>query len=104
MNCNRTSASGWETFNVEAAIFSLNGPDLTYLIPILKKILAINPAIKILATPWSAPRWMKSTQSWVGGELMAAYYQAYASYFKRYLDAMKAQGITIWAITPQNEP
>lgn len=104
MNCNRTSASGWETFSVEAAIFSLNGPDLTYLIPILKKALAINSGIKILATPWSAPRWMKSNQAWVGGELMTSYYQAYANYFKRYLDAMKAQGINIWAITPQNEP
>ncbi len=104
MNCNRSSASGWETFNVEAAIFSLNGPDLTYLVPILKKALAINSSIKILATPWTAPRWMKTNQSWIGGELMSCYYQAYANYFKRYLDAMKTQGINIWAITPQNEP
>ncbi len=104
MNCNRSSASGWETFNVEAAIFSLNGPDLTYLIPIIKKALAINSSIKILATPWTAPRWMKSNQAWIGGELMSCYYQAYANYFKKYLDAMKAQGINIWAITPQNEP
>lgn len=104
MNCNRTRASGWETFSVEAAIFSLNGPDLTYLVPILKKALAINPSIKILATPWSAPRWMKDNQAWVGGKLMPCYYGAYANYFKCYLDAMKLQGITIWGITPQNEP
>ncbi|KAF2342243.1 RICIN domain-containing protein [Flavobacterium tistrianum] len=84
--------------------FSLNGPDLTYLVPILKKILLINPNIKILATPWSAPRWMKTNGSWVGGSLQTQYYAAYAKYFVKYFDAMKAQGINIWAITPQNEP
>jgi len=84
--------------------FSLNGPDLTYLIPIIKKIQQINPNIKILATPWSAPRWMKTNGSWVGGSLQTQYYAAYARYFVKYLQAMQAQGIPIWAITPQNEP
>lgn len=84
--------------------FSLNGPDLTYLIPIIKKIQQINPNIKILATPWSAPRWMKTNGSWVGGSLQTQYYAAYAKYFVKYFDAMKAQGINIWGITPQNEP
>lgn len=84
--------------------FSLNGPDLTYLIPIIKKILLINPNIKILATPWSAPRWMKTNNSWVGGSLQAQYYAAYAKYFVKYFAAMQAQGISIWGITPQNEP
>lgn len=84
--------------------FSLNGPDLTYVVPILKRILAINPAIKILATPWSAPRWMKSNNAWVGGDLKVECYQPYADYFVKYLNAMKAQGINIWAITVQNEP
>ncbi|MBB4804480.1 O-glycosyl hydrolase [Flavobacterium nitrogenifigens] len=84
--------------------FSLNGPDLTYLIPIIKKIQLINPNIKILATPWSAPRWMKTNGSWVGGSLQTQYYAAYAKYFVKYFDAMKAQGINIWGITPQNEP
>jgi len=84
--------------------FSLNGPDLTYLVPIIKKILLINPNIKILATPWSAPRWMKTNGSWVGGSLQTQYYAAYAKYFVKYFDAMKAQGINIWGITPQNEP
>jgi glucosylceramidase len=84
--------------------FSLNGPDATYLIPIIKKILLINPNIKILATPWSPPRWMKTNSSWVGGSLQTQYYAAYAKYFVKYFDAMKAQGISIWGITPQNEP
>ncbi|WP_264536469.1 RICIN domain-containing protein [Flavobacterium sp. N1736] len=84
--------------------FSLNGPDLTYLVPILKKIKLINPNIKILATPWSAPRWMKTNNSWFGGNLQTQYYAAYARYFVKYFDAMQAQGISIWGITPQNEP
>jgi glucosylceramidase len=74
------------------------------LIPILKKILVINPTIKILATPWSPPRWMKTNNSWIGGKLKTEYYAAYARYFVKYFDAMKAQGISIWGITPQNEP
>ena len=92
------------TGDANMANFSLAGPDLTYLIPILKKVLAINPDIKILATPWSAPRWMKSNVSWVGGSLNTSAYAAYANYFVKYIAAMKAQGIVIWGITPQNEP
>jgi uncharacterized protein YjdB len=84
--------------------FTLAGPDLTYVVPILKKILLINPNIKILATPWSAPRWMKSNDAWIGGSLQTQYYSAYAKYFVKYFQAMAAQGINIWAITPQNEP
>jgi glucosylceramidase len=84
--------------------FSLNGPDLTYLIPIIKKIQLINQNIKILATPWSAPRWMKTNNSWVGGSLQTQYYAAYAKYLVKYFAAMQAQGISIWGITPQNEP
>ncbi|MHA7060153.1 RICIN domain-containing protein [Aquimarina sp. M1] len=84
--------------------FSLNGPDKTDVIPILKKILAINPNIRILATPWTAPTWMKTNGSWIGGSLQSQFYSAYANYFIKYLEAMKAEGIQIWAITPQNEP
>lgn len=84
--------------------FSLNGFTMDYTVPILKKILAINPNIKILATPWSAPYWMKTNNGWVGGSLLTANYGPYANYFVKYLQAMQAQGIKIWAITPQNEP
>ena len=84
--------------------FSLSGPDLTYIVPLVKRILQINPNIKILATPWSAPRWMKTNNAWIGGSLNTAYYASYATYFVKYINAMKAQGINIWAVTPQNEP
>lgn len=76
----------------------------TDLIPVLKKIIALNPNIKILACPWSAPAWMKSNNNLSGGSLLPQYYSVYANYFVKYIQAMKAQGITIDAVTPQNEP
>jgi len=79
-------------------------PDREDLIPVLKKIITINPAIKIMATPWSAPAWMKTNQSLKGGELRADYYASYANYFVKYIKAYEAEGINITAITPQNEP
>ena len=83
--------------------FSL-APDSTDLIPVLQKIVAINPQIKIIAAPWSAPAWMKDNHSTAGGSLLPAYYHAYAQYFVKYIQQMKLKGITIDAITPQNEP
>ncbi|MET3880424.1 glycoside hydrolase family 30 beta sandwich domain-containing protein [Chitinophaga sp. OAE865] len=74
------------------------------LIPVLKKIVALNPAIKILGSPWTPPAWMKTNNSFIGGSLEPAYYGAYAQYFVKYVKAMKAEGITIDAITIQNEP
>lgn len=74
------------------------------LIPILKKILAINPTIKIMGSPWTAPTWMKTNNAFMGGSLKPEYYSVYAQYFVKYIQAMKAEGITIDAITPQNEP
>ncbi|WP_316805019.1 glycoside hydrolase family 30 protein [Pedobacter nototheniae] len=76
----------------------------TDLIPVLKKIVAINPTIKILGSPWTAPVWMKTNKSFIGGSLKPAYYQTYAKYLVKYIQTMKAEGITIDAITPQNEP
>ncbi|MBE9585088.1 glucosylceramidase [Mucilaginibacter sp. JRF] len=74
------------------------------LIPVLKMILAVNPDIKILASPWTAPTWMKDNEGYYGGSLKKEYYSVYAQYFVKYINAMKAEGITIDAITPQNEP
>jgi glucosylceramidase len=83
--------------------FSLDA-EKTDLIPILKEILAINPSIKILGSPWSAPLWMKTSNSSIGGSLKQEYFDAYAKYFVKYIQGMQAEGITIDAITVQNEP
>ncbi|KAA2240378.1 glucosylceramidase [Chitinophaga agrisoli] len=74
------------------------------LLPVLKKILALNPAIKILGSPWTSPTWMKTNNSFKGGSLKPEYYGVYAQYFVKYIQAMQAAGVTIDAITPQNEP
>lgn len=78
--------------------------DTLHLIPILKEILAINPKIKIMGSPWSPPKWMKNNNSSVGGNLKPQYYATYAQYFVKYIQAMQANGIPLDAVTPQNEP
>ena len=83
--------------------FSLS-KDTVDLIPLLKEILAINPDIKIMGSPWSPPVWMKDNGSSIGGSLQPQYYTVYAQYLIKYIDAMKAHGIAVDAITPQNEP
>jgi glucosylceramidase len=85
------------------AKFSLD-PDKADVIPVLKQILAIDPKIKILASPWSAPLWMKTTGVARGGVLKPEYFSAYADYFVKYIQAMKAEGISIDTLTIQNEP
>ena len=85
------------------AKFSLD-PDRADVIPVLKEILAINPKIKILASPWSAPLWMKTTGIARGGVLKPEYFAAYAEYFVKYIQGMEAAGIPIDTLTIQNEP
>ncbi len=80
------------------------GPDLADVVPVLKQILAIDPKLSILGSPWTPPSWMKSNDNAKGGSLKPEYYAAYAQYFVKYLQAMQAQGIHIEAITVQNEP
>lgn len=83
--------------------FSLR-KDQSQVVPLLKQILALNSSIKIMGSPWTPPVWMKSNKASVGGSLLPQYYGVYARYFVKYLQAMKAEGIPVEAITPQNEP
>jgi glucosylceramidase len=84
-------------------LFNL-GPDKKDVIPVLKEIIAIYPAVKILGSPWSPPAWMKTNDDTRGGRLKPQYYEAYAKYFVKYIQGMKAEGIKIDAVTVQNEP
>jgi len=70
----------------------------------MKEILLINPQIRILGSPWSAPKWMKSNNNVRGGSLKPECYEVYARYLVKYIQAMQHEGITIDAITVQNEP
>jgi glucosylceramidase len=83
--------------------FSLD-PSKADLIPVLQQIIAINPAIKLMATPWSPPTWMKDNGESKGGSLLEKHYTTYANYLATYIEKMANEGITIWALTPQNEP
>jgi glucosylceramidase len=60
--------------------------------------------VKIIASPWSAPPWMKSNGSYVAGRLKPEWYSAYARYFVKYVEVMRGNGIHVSAVTPQNEP
>jgi glucosylceramidase len=79
-------------------------PDRADVIPVLKEILAVNPKIQILGSPWSAPSWMKTNESPKDGNLKPEFYAVYAQYFVKYIQGMKAEDISISAITVQNEP
>lgn len=83
--------------------FSLD-PDRANLIPVLKEILALNPQIKIMGSPWSAPTWMKSNSLAKDGSLKPECYSSYANYFVKYVQEMAKEGIPIDAVTLQNEP
>jgi glucosylceramidase len=85
--------------------------DEAYVLPILREALAINPKLKLIANPWSAPAWMKTNSSMFGvavpggpGTLNPSDYGPLAQYFVKFIGAYRAAGVPIWAVTPQNEP
>ncbi|MGE5421173.1 MAG: glycoside hydrolase family 30 protein [Chloroflexota bacterium] len=80
------------------------GPDRKDVIPVLKEILAESPEVKILASPWSAPVWMKTNGKVKAGSLKPECFAVYAQYLVRYIQEMAKEGIKIDAITLQNEP
>ncbi|MGL1888614.1 MAG: glucosylceramidase [Reichenbachiella sp.] len=89
--------------DVKLEKFTMEEDDID-LIPILKDILAINPTLKIMASPWSPPVWMKSNGQTKGGTLLVKYYDVYARYFVKYIREMSKRGVMIDAVTVQNEP
>jgi glucosylceramidase len=74
------------------------------VIPAVKQALALNPQLQVMASPWSAPGWMKTTDSLVQGQLKPEFYGAFANYMVRYVEEMKAEGVPVFALTLQNEP
>lgn len=106
--------------------FAVHAEDRDFLFPVLKEIYAINPDVKIIASPWSCPKWMKcrmpggndwdyskfnvsvtdeaTYDSWTGGRLKPSCYRTYADYFVKWVKTMEAEGFDIFALTMQNEP
>jgi glucosylceramidase len=75
------------------------------LIPMIKDAMKISKdGFNIIASPWTAPPWMKDNKAYVGGKLLPEYYDTFALFFDKYLDAYKAEGIDVWGLTPVNEP
>ncbi|WP_405906509.1 ricin-type beta-trefoil lectin domain protein [Streptomyces sp. NBC_00828] len=78
--------------------------DLADVVPLTKQARQLNPALTVMASPWTAPAWMKDSGSLNGGWLKSENYGAYASYFVKYLQAYQAQGVPVQYVTVQNEP
>lgn len=75
-----------------------------YVFPTVRQAVAINPDLKVMASPWSAPGWMKTTGSMIQGQLKPEFYPVYAEYFRRYIDSAAAQGVPTDYVSIQNEP
>ncbi len=78
--------------------------NLRHVIPTLHDTLAVNPHLKIIASPWSAPAWMKTSANLIGGTLLEEYESAFAQYLVKYVETYRSYGIPIFALTVQNEP
>jgi len=77
--------------------------DREYILPILNQARAVNPTLFLFSSPWSPPGWMKSNGSMLGGAMRKHNYAPYAEYFLHFLNAYKAAGVPIDAVTVQNE-
>lgn len=90
--------------DLELANFSIE-EDREDLIPMILEAQQLSSdGFKIVASPWTAPPWMKDNKDWRGGKLLPEYYDTWALFFSKYLDAYKAEGIDIWGFTVENEP
>jgi glucosylceramidase len=105
------TATGFYTYNDapsggsddQQAQFSVAHDD-AYIVPRLQQARQLNPALRLMASPWSAPAWMKTNNSLIGGSLAAQWEASYARYLKNFVQAYQQRGLPIDAITLQNEP
>jgi glucosylceramidase len=96
-------------YNTTAGDTSLNQFDISEdekgIIPMIKEAQkASKDGFKLIASPWTAPPWMKDNNNWVGGKLLPKYYDTWALYFSKYFTAFKKHNINFWGITVENEP
>ncbi len=85
------------------ARFSIDA-DRADKLPALRQALAINPQLAIVASPWSAPAWMKTSGSLIGGTLRPEHHGSFAEYLVRFVEGYAAEGVPVFALTLQNEP
>lgn len=90
--------------DVKLEHFSID-EDRKDLIPMIKDAQKFSKeSFKIIASPWTAPPWMKDNNDWRGGRLLPQYHSTWASYFSKYIKAYQQEGIDIWGVTVENEP
>ena len=90
--------------DIDLKHFSID-EDREDLIPMIKDAMAVSEnGFRLFASPWTAAPWMKDNNSWVGGKLLPEYYDTWALFFSKYVDAYKAEGIDVWGFTVENEP
>lgn len=75
-----------------------------FVFPTVREALSVNPDLKVMASPWSAPGWMKTTGSMIQGQLKPEFYPTYADYLRRYIDSAAAHGVPTDYLSIQNEP
>jgi len=79
--------------------------DTADIIPMIKRAMeASTDGFRIISSPWTAPPWMKDNNDWVGGKLLPEHYSTWGLFFKKYVEAYRAEGIPIWGVTVENEP
>ncbi len=111
MGASDFTADGFYTYNdlgpgqtdPNQTLFSID-PDRATILPSLDQARAVNPDLKLMASPWSAPGWMKTSGSVIGGELAPQWHASYATYLRKFVEAYAAEGHPIDTITLQNEP
>lgn len=89
--------------DLELKEFSIDH-DRESILPLTKQAMEINPDVKLFASPWSAPGWMKDSNKMVTGKLKKDYYGVYANYFVKFIESYQQEGVNVYAVTPQNEP
>lgn len=92
-----------DTYDPELENFSIDS-ELEFVIPTILAAKEVNPDLKIIAAPWTAPPWMKSNNDYNSGYFLSEYSEVYANYFLKYLQGFKDNGVIIDALSLQNEP
>ncbi|XP_054164670.1 lysosomal acid glucosylceramidase-like [Oppia nitens] len=96
--------------DLELKHFELQKEDNEWKIPFIKKALSVSPhKLKLFGSPWSPPSWMKTNHKFnesgsIRGDVGGKYYQSWANYIVKFLDAYKSHDIHLWGITVENEP
>lgn len=79
-------------------------PARAEVLPVMRAALAVNPSLRVMISPWSAPGWMKTNDSLIRGSLREDAYGPFADYLVRTVDAYTAEGVPVFALSVQNEP